>query len=83
MRIWTWVHREEEAVWFEVVIEIGPRNAWLESNVHISRSESNDFIHFCHGNSNTITRRDTLSNVRQSRVCCVGTPQSTFLPSKE
>jgi len=61
MGIWTGINGEEEIIWFEEGVEIGPGDAWLESNVHISWSEGDDLVHFGEGDGNTVARRDTLS----------------------
>ena len=61
MGVWTGINGEEEIVWFEERVEIGPGDAWLESNIHIPWSEGDDFVHFGEGDSDTVTRGDALS----------------------
>ena len=63
MGVWTRIDGKEKIVWFQVVVEIVPGDAWLEGYVHIMRSESDYFVHFLERDCDGRDNRDALTNV--------------------
>lgn len=70
MGMWAWINGEEQVVWFEVVVEIVPRNARLEGYIHVVRSKGEYFIHFLERDGDGWDSGDALTNISSAKKSC-------------